>query len=942
MIGAAIGTVDTPEQRAFLGVQTRTTRTLLEHVAPPAEHKWKELWAKDWLASVGTLEVVEGPLGVEMLHLDQIDCGFIKYYPAVQDLVVRLAAIIEVKLQITRKVHLEHRLAGCINLEQIKRSVDQICEDIGLAIKLDKAQHRLGQRFGALRSAQSTSAVLRSSSVVFDGPPLAEDAIADAVKLLAISSSSPSTSLTAGGSNPAAIDNSDLLSSAPRVAQLVSVRLNQTSLPSDFATMCMLATSDDFARWFLVQAQGESLAVAARSEMRRREQLEIQARKRQEIGTTIAGAIGIGQCIQCLRKDASNSTQKERFELQIDAYVTCGQWRIHICDNTKDAHANAVRDHVIKGLPTAQRHGLAARIGPNSTSQDPTVVAAGLTSGNMNIVPPLTSTSECSLRSARLLMPDLILTTRKLVRPGNALRLDENGKVALPARIVAQRRYSLPRPLPLSAGPTSTGSVSAATGPPTEPSLGGHPTGSSSATSPVLNTNAAPLESVIAPHLVDGPWTMLRKIEREALDALRARDEREATLKQADMDDGSRLLAVINARLDESAFPHPPLKREGVVFSTIKACEETRAFLLHLVDKPFIEPPSTPATPIVTGDPLNNRDAPANELSESSDGLARFYARFVTFESLKHALDFMRRYASDHYTNLAWASTIISGLLSLKAKELGHASDVALSYSGYTIANSISGRLVDDLAIEQLSLPLVDRSQPTWPEVEDDSRLSSQPFLVSTPSVPQRTRARKTSTNPPCLNAVRLTLSSRFSTPSGVTLSTCSHSGSRKSIRQRQAIQLMSVPKVDVRLLLPSSRQRRAFCGEAYSPQRRMLPPTSLSSAKALLAPRLSVARLSLVLVQVGAVTPATLSHVTCCKSRSTRYSCCKTYRPRGSKLPRNGRLARRWTCSLYLQSQETVNQALYSNQRVEVTWREEEGKEEVEQTSTSPDAGVE
>ena len=393
---------------------------------------------------------------------------------------------------------------------------------------------------------------------------------------------------------------------------------------------------------------------------------------------------------------------------------------------------------------------------------------------------------------------------------------------------------------------------------------------------------------------------------------------------------------------DESAFPHPPLKREGVVFSTIKACEETRAFLLHLVDKPFIEPPSTPATPILTGDPLNNRDAPANKLSESSDGLARFYARFVTFESLKHALDFMRRYASDHYTNLAWASTIISGLLSLKAKELGHASDVALSYSGYTIANSISGRLVDDLAIEQLSLPLVDRSQPTWPEVEDDSRLSSQPFLVSTPSVPQRTRARKTSTNPPCLNAVRLTLSSRFSTPSGVTLSTCSHSGSRKSIRQRQAIQLMSVPKVDVRLLLPSSRQRRAFCGEAYSPQRRMLPPTSLSSAKALLAPRLSVARLSLVLVQVGAVTPATLSHVTCCKSRSTRYSCCKTYRPRGSKLPRNGRLARRWTCSLYLQSQETVNQALYSNQRVEVTWREEEGKEEVEQTSTSPDAGVE
>lgn len=194
---------------------------------------------------------------------------------------------------------------------------------------------------------------------------------------------------------------------------------------------------------------------------------------------------------------------------------------------------------------------------------------------------------------------------------------------------------------------------------------------------------------------------MLRELEREALDVLRARDQREATFKQADVDAGSRLLAVINARLDKSAFPHPPLRREGAVFGTIQACKETRAFLLHLVDKPFVEPPVTPATPIVTGDPLNDRDAPANELSESSDGLARFYARFVTFESLEHALEFMRRYASDHYADLAWASTIISGLLLLKDKEPGHASNVALSYGGYTIANLISGRLADDLAIKQ-------------------------------------------------------------------------------------------------------------------------------------------------------------------------------------------------------------------------------------------------
>lgn len=83
MVGAAIGTGDTLERQAFLGVQTQSTRTLLEQVAPSAEHKWKELWTRDWLASAGTLKVVKGPLVIKMLHLDQLNCGFIKYYPAI-------------------------------------------------------------------------------------------------------------------------------------------------------------------------------------------------------------------------------------------------------------------------------------------------------------------------------------------------------------------------------------------------------------------------------------------------------------------------------------------------------------------------------------------------------------------------------------------------------------------------------------------------------------------------------------------------------------------------------------------------------------------------------------------------------------------------------------------------------------------------------------------
>ena len=332
------------ERQAFLGVQTRTIRTLLEQVASPAERKWKELWTRDWLASVGTLEVVEGPLGVEMLHLDQIDCGFIKYYPAVQDLIVCLAAASEVKLQITRKVHLDHCLAGCINLERIKSSVDQICQNVGLVTELNKAWRRLGQPFGALRSAQSTSAILRNLNVVFDGPPLGEDAISDVVNCLSSLLSLSSTS-TATSSLPLSADAVNIPEEGPlalRVAQLLSVQSNKTSLLRDFATMCMLTTSNNFAKWFLVQAQGERLAVAAWSEMRRREQLDIQARRRQEIGTTIAGAIGIGQCVKRLRKDANNSAQKERFELQIDSCITCRQWWIHIRNDAKIGIANHI------------------------------------------------------------------------------------------------------------------------------------------------------------------------------------------------------------------------------------------------------------------------------------------------------------------------------------------------------------------------------------------------------------------------------------------------------------------------------------------------------------------------------------------------------------------------------------------------------------------------
>lgn len=112
----------------FLAVQIASTHRLLRNLTPDDARKWKELWSKEWLSSVGMLEIVDGPLSSQLLHLNQLNPGFIKYNPAIQDLAVRLVAAIEVKLQVIRKVHLEHCLAGSIQLEQIRLRVEQVCD----------------------------------------------------------------------------------------------------------------------------------------------------------------------------------------------------------------------------------------------------------------------------------------------------------------------------------------------------------------------------------------------------------------------------------------------------------------------------------------------------------------------------------------------------------------------------------------------------------------------------------------------------------------------------------------------------------------------------------------------------------------------------------------------------------------------------------------------
>ncbi|GAA5887917.1 hypothetical protein JCM3774_001122, partial [Rhodotorula dairenensis] len=150
MLGAAITPGDSPECAAFLAVQIETTDGLLRNLMPQDKRKWTEFWSKEWLSSVGTLEIVDSPLGSRLLHLDQLDPGFVEYNPAVQDLAVRLIAAIKVKLQVTHKIHLEQHLASSVKLEQTRLRVKQVCNQVGLTRELDMARCGLSKWYLAL------------------------------------------------------------------------------------------------------------------------------------------------------------------------------------------------------------------------------------------------------------------------------------------------------------------------------------------------------------------------------------------------------------------------------------------------------------------------------------------------------------------------------------------------------------------------------------------------------------------------------------------------------------------------------------------------------------------------------------------------------------------------------------------------------------------------
>lgn len=71
---------------------------------------WQELWTKEWIDSVGTVEIFGcGPAG-PIIYISQLDPGMIKYVPKVQDLSVRLFACVETKIGLLAECELAIRL----------------------------------------------------------------------------------------------------------------------------------------------------------------------------------------------------------------------------------------------------------------------------------------------------------------------------------------------------------------------------------------------------------------------------------------------------------------------------------------------------------------------------------------------------------------------------------------------------------------------------------------------------------------------------------------------------------------------------------------------------------------------------------------------------------------------------------------------------------------
>lgn len=164
----------------FLNAESATTPELVDSIRssrfePPEQ---RDLKAGGWISNVGSTAVIRyGPVAQHTaLHLAQLDPGFFKYNPIVQDEAVALFAAAAAKTALCRRVLAAHlaRSKGIVSEEesqrldffrQARKEVEQLSTESGLEAKLISARQVLSDRFTAINSHRALAANQRRIDV---------------------------------------------------------------------------------------------------------------------------------------------------------------------------------------------------------------------------------------------------------------------------------------------------------------------------------------------------------------------------------------------------------------------------------------------------------------------------------------------------------------------------------------------------------------------------------------------------------------------------------------------------------------------------------------------------------------------------------------------------------------------------------------------------------
>lgn len=359
--------VDDPEKtsaiEAFLHVAVDSTLESVRALAPAKKSiRWQELWTTNWMATAGTIEVVECGSAGPIIHLDQIDAGAIKYTPKVEELSIRLFACIETKLALLVECELRIRRdeGPPGNDEQRRQQYQRIVEatnalsqSSGNAEDLEDACAALSLAASSYASLQKTSAADRSGRACFEGPRMGSDELVTFLDAVAS---------TEDSDDNAEIDLEVLEGDGrPRVRQLVAVCQMPDAVPTRLAELGLHAGTLAFAAWFVQREEGESFGRAAESELRRQLQLVVQQEKREKREKRaetdiLPGTMSTFEALEVLREDRlrtvddsttretkkSNRTDRYR-DLTITACASCGTTWCHprdkFIDSSRDMHA---------------------------------------------------------------------------------------------------------------------------------------------------------------------------------------------------------------------------------------------------------------------------------------------------------------------------------------------------------------------------------------------------------------------------------------------------------------------------------------------------------------------------------------------------------------------------------------------------------------------------